>query len=109
MWILRALVQLLARVLAGVVLALAAAAVLALIRGGGFEHSFAIAALCVGVLSILMGAAGHSNADRTLATAGRMPGLPATFHSQPGDTTLSASAVFFLTGGVLVALGAVLL
>jgi len=109
MWVLRAFAQLLARVVAGVVLALAAAAVLALLRGGGFQHAFGIAALSVGVLSILMGAVGHSNADRTLATAGRMPGLPATSQSQPGDTTLSASAVFFLTGAVLVALAAVLL
>ena len=108
MWVARAFVQLLSRVVVGVALALVLALLLALVRGGGFAHAFGIAALSVGVLAILMGAAGHSSADRTLATGGRMPGLPATFQSQPGDTTLSAAAVFFLTGAVLIVVGAVL-
>ncbi len=108
MWIVRALIQLLARVVAAVLLALVLALLLALVHGGGFQHALGIAALSVGVLSILLGAVGHSTASRTLETAGRMPGLPATFQSQPGDTTISTSAVFFLTGALLVVLGAVL-
>ncbi|MGZ8694440.1 MAG: hypothetical protein ACXWYS_03270 [Gaiellaceae bacterium] len=108
MWLVRALIQLLLRVASGIVLALALAVLLALVRGGGFRHAFDIACWSVGVLAILMGAVGQSTASRTLATAGRMPGLPATFRSQPGDTTVSTAAVFFFTGAVLIVLGVVL-
>jgi hypothetical protein len=108
MWLVRALVQLLLRVVVGIVLALALAGLLALVRGGGFQHAFDIACWSVGVLAILMGAVGQSTASRTLETAGRMPGLPATFRSQPGDTTVSTAAVFFITGAVLIVLGIVL-
>jgi hypothetical protein len=108
MWVGRAFIQLLARVVVAVLIALVLATLLALVHVGGFRHAFAITALSVGVLSILLGAVGHSTASRTLETAGRMPGLPATFQSQPGDTTISTSAVFFLTGALLIVLGAVL-
>ena len=108
MWLVRALVQLLARVVVAVLLALVVATVLAVVHGGGFRHAFAIASLSIGVLSILLGAVGRSTASRTLETGGRMPGLPATFQSQPGDTTISTSAVFFITGALLVVVGAVL-
>src|SRR3954468_900624 len=108
MWLVRALVQLSLRVVAGLVLALVLAVLLALLRGGGFQHAFDIACWSVGVLAILMGAVGQSTASRTLETAGRMPGLPATFRSQPGDTTVSTAAVFFITGAVLIVLGVVL-
>ena len=108
MWLVRALAQLLVRVVIGVVLALALALLLALVHGGGFRHAFAVAAICLGVLALLMGGVGHSTASRTLETAGRVPGLPATFQSHPGDTTISTSAVFFLAGALLIALGVVL-
>ena len=83
------------------------ATLLALVHGGGFQHALAHrVALRSAGSSMLLGAVGHSTAARTLETGGRMPGLPATLQSQPGDTTISTSAVFFLTGALLLVLGA---
>jgi hypothetical protein len=107
-WLLRAFGQLLFHVAIAVVAALGIGAVLALVHGGGFGHAFAIACFCIGALLLLMGAGGHTTATRVLETGGRMPGMPATFRSQPGETTLSVAAVFFITAAVLFVLGAVL-
>jgi hypothetical protein len=109
MWALRAVAQLLYHVAIGVVVAVAIAGVLALVHGGGFRHALAIACLAIGGLLLLMGASGRNTAARTLETGGRMPGLPATLRSQPGDTSLSVAAVFFLTAAALLVLGVVLL
>ena len=101
MWVARAGAQLLFHVAVAVVIALCIAVVLALVHGGGLRHAFAIACWSVGGLLVLLGAVGHSPTRQRFTTAGRMPGLPATLQLQPGDTTLSTSAVFFLTAGVL--------
>jgi len=107
-WALRAIGQLVYHVAIGVVIAVVIAGLLALVHGGGFQNAFRIACWAIGGLLVLMGAGGRTTASRTLETGGRMPGLPATFQSQPGDTTLSMSATLFLTAGVLFVLGAVL-
>lgn len=104
----RALAQVLYRVVIAIVGAVAVAAVLAVIHGGTFRHALAVSCWATGALLLLMGAVGHTTASRTLETGGRMPGLPATFRSRPGDTSLSTSAVFFLAAATLFVLGAVL-
>jgi hypothetical protein len=108
MWVTRALVQLLERVAVGVVLALALALLLALARGGSFGDGFVVACWIVGVLAILLGASGQSAWSRNVTTLGRIPGAPSVMRTQPGDTTLSAGAVFFLTGAALIGLAIVL-
>ena len=112
MW-LRALVQLLVKVLIGVMvgllLAALLAALLAVVFGSRSQHAFASACQSLGVLALLMTAVGQGTAARTLETAGRVPGLPAALQSQPGDTSVSAAAVFFLVAAALIGVGLVLI
>ena len=108
MW-LRALVQLLVKVLVGVTAGVLLAALLAVVFGSRSQHAFASACLSLGVLALLMTAVGQGTAARTLETAGRVPGLPAALQSQPGDTSVSAAAVFFLVAAALIGVGLVLI
>ncbi len=102
-----ALVQLAVRVVVGVAVALAFAGLLALARDEPFADGFVIACWIVGALTILLGAAGQTAWSRNVETSGRIPGVPAYLRTQPGDTSLSAGAVFFFTGALLIALAIV--
>jgi hypothetical protein len=107
-WIVRALAQLAARVVIGVVVALALAGLLALAREEPFADAFVIACWIVAALAILLGAAGQTAWSHNVETSGRIPGVPAYLRTRPGDTSLSTGAVFVLTGALLIVLAVVL-
>jgi hypothetical protein len=87
----------------GLVLALGSA----LFQGGPFLHRFALACALIGALALLLATAGQQRSYRSIETYGRIPNMPAWFQAQPGDTTVSAGAIFGVTGIVLLALAAV--
>jgi hypothetical protein len=77
----------------------------------GFEHDLRNTCLIVGGLALGMGAIGRgSNFDRAMDFGvtrtywGRVPGM-STLQRAGEDRTLTAGAVFFLTGLALLALG----
>ena len=108
MWAARALVHFLLHLAIAVLLGVLVSGIWALAHGGSFRHSLVVGFLVIGALTILLGGAGQSNADRNLATAGRIPGLPAWTQSQPGDTSIQPGALLILAGLVLIGLGIVL-
>ena len=104
----RALLDLSVRVAVGLLVALVLALLLAAARSESFSDAFQIACWIVGALALLLGASGQTAWSRNVQTFGRLPGLPASSRTQPGDTTLSSAAVFFLTGALLIGLAIVL-
>ena len=107
------LTQFLLRLAVGVAIALALALLLALAGArDSFSGNFAVACLVVGCLSLLMAFAGHSPSAR-LGTVDPWltsfaPKLVPWMAKPYSGTTLSTSALFFLTAVVLLAVGLVL-
>jgi hypothetical protein len=95
--------------------ALAVTSVIALLwtlaRGGAFGHTFGTACFVFGVLALLFGALGVGGMSpsrgvvETQTRLGRLPGLPAYMRVSPGTTAVNATAIFLLTGIVMIALG----
>ena len=95
----------------GLVIALAIAVLWAAVSDHSFMHDLRITTLTIGLLLLLMGAIGRgSNFERAMDFGvthqywGRVPGM-SSVRSAPEDPTLTPSAVFFLTGLPLLALG----
>jgi hypothetical protein len=112
MWFARAVGQLVLTAAIVFMVAAVAAGVLALVRGGEFQGSLRITALCVGALLLLAGASGGAfaraaDADARQAALGRLPGLPSWTESRPDEPTISSSAVFVFSGLALIVLGLV--
>jgi hypothetical protein len=112
----RAIYQALAHFVLQVVVALGISAALAVLwalaHGGAFVHTFGTACFVVGGLALLFGAlgvGGMSPSQGLVETAGRstnpLPGMPAFFRTSPGTTAVNATAIFFLTGLVMLAIG----
>jgi len=110
-WALRELARLIVKVAIGFAVALVFAALWAAVSVHGFEHDLRDTSLIVGGLALAMGAIGRgSNFDRAMDFGvtqtywGRVPGM-STLERRGEDRTLTAGAVFFLTGLALLALG----
>jgi hypothetical protein len=107
-----ALVGFLSRLAVGIALALVLAVLIALVRDdGSFRESFRVAVLVVGCLMLLIAGAGHSPSMRTgsigAGIAGRFPKLvPAMSATSPMG--VSPTALFVLTGVVLIGIGIVM-
>jgi hypothetical protein len=104
----RALAQLLVRVAIAVVFALVLAVVVAVIRGGDFHVAFFVGLLVVGVLCLLLAPAGQQRSYRVVETSGRIPNMPAWLQTPPGETSVSAGALFAVTGIVLIVIASVI-
>ena len=107
------LLRLLTRVIVALAIALVLGLLLTLFReGGSFARDFGVACLVVGCLFLLLAPAGRSPAMRggtiDTWTASFFPRLVPAMTEEYSGTTLTTSAVFALTGIVLLALGAVL-
>jgi hypothetical protein len=107
------LLRLLTRLVLAIAIAIPLGLVLALARSGaGFREDFGIACLLVGCLFVLLAPAGSSPAMRVgtidMWTASFFPKLLPGMMEEYSGTTLGTSAVFAVTGIVLLALGAVL-
>lgn len=109
MWVLQALIQLVVRVTVALGITLLVALLIALLRGGEFGHSFGIACLVIGCISLLMAPAGNSPAMRMGVNdpflASFVPGVSRYLGASYGSPQLNPGIVFFLTGVVLIALG----
>lgn len=108
----RAIGVFLYQLVVALVVAAALAALWALAHGGAFVHAYGTACLVVGCLALLFGAlglGGQSPSRGLVETAGRgtnrLPGMPAYFRTSPGTTTVNATAIFFVTGIVLLVVG----
>jgi cell division protein FtsW (lipid II flippase) len=115
MWVVRELARLLVRVVIAVAVALVLAVLWAALSDRGWTQSLRATCLGVGCLAILMGAVGRgSNLERAMdyrvaeRAWGRIPGM-STLQPRGEDPTLSAGAVFFLTGVALIVLGTLVL
>lgn len=103
------LVGFLSRLAVGIALALVLAVLIAVVRNdGSFSESFRVGVLVVGCLMLLIAGAGHSPGMRTgsigAVVAGRFPRLvPAMSETSP--MRVSPTALFVLTGLVLVGIG----
>jgi hypothetical protein len=92
------------------------AGIWALGYGGPFVHAYGTACLVFGCLALLFGAFGVSGMSPSLGlveTAGRggtnpLPGMPAFFRISPGTTAVNSTAIFFLTGIVLLVIGSLI-
>jgi hypothetical protein len=108
MWLLRELLRLLEKVFIAVLIAIVLAEVRTLISGGDRLHTFQISLVIVGALLLMMGAVGtDSTYDRHLSAVGRYWGQLSGVReaeTQVGPV-LTASAVFVISGGVVIALG----
>lgn len=107
------LVRLGTRLVLALAIAIPLGLVLALVRSGAaFREDFGIACLLVGCLFLLLAPAGSSPAMRVgtidMWTASFFPKLLPGMMGEYSGSTLGASAVFAITGIVLLALGAVL-
>ena len=110
---LRELVRLLLHVAVGVVLTLVLAVLVALVRGGGFVPALTIACYAVGAFTLVLAAAGQSPSRRDAMGASwvdrwAFKGTFAVNRANPGDRTLTTSAVLGLTGIILLGLGVLL-
>ena len=111
MWIARELVHLVVRVAIAFVIAVAIAALWAAVSEHSFRHDLRVTTITLGLVLIGMAAIGRgSNFERAMdfgvteAYWGRVPGMSSTRRTGE-DPTLSAGAVFFLSGAALLALG----
>jgi hypothetical protein len=115
--VLRALAHFLFQLAVALAVASAFAAIWALAHGGAFLHAFGIACLIFGGLALLFGAFGIGGMSPSMGlveTSGRggtnaLPGMPAFFRASPGTTAVNATAIFFITGIAMVAIGFVIL
>ncbi len=106
------LLRLVTRLLLALAIAIPLGLLLALLRDGpGFREDFGIACLLVGCLFLLLAPAGSSPAMRVgtidMWTASFFPKLLPGMMGEYSGATLGTSAVFAVTGIVLLALGAV--
>ena len=108
MTVARALAQLLVRVAIAVVFALVLAVVVAVIRGGDFHEALFVGLLVVGLVSLLLAPAGQQRSYRIVETSGRIPNMPAWLQAPPGETSVSAGALFAITGIVLIVIASVI-
>lgn len=111
MWVVRELLRLVEKVVAGFALALVAALVWAAVSRYSFTHNLHLTTLILGAFLLLMGAIGSgSNLDRgmdfgvTQAAWGRIPGVSTTTRTGE-DPTMRPGIVLFLTGLALLAFG----
>jgi hypothetical protein len=111
MWLLRELLRLVEKVVTGILIALAVAAVWAAVSKYSFTHNLHLTTLILGAFLIVMGAIGSgSNLDRgmdfgvTQAAWGRIPGVSTTTRTGE-DPTMRPGIVLFLTGLALLAFG----
>jgi hypothetical protein len=107
------LLRLATRLVLALGIALVLGLLLALVRDtGSFADDFGVACLLVGCLFLLLAPAGSSPAMRggtiDTWTASFFPKLVPGMMEEYSGTTLGTSAVFAVTGGVVLALGAVL-
>jgi hypothetical protein len=107
------LIRLLARLVIALAVALLLALVIALARSGSaFRDDLGIACLLVGCLCLLLVPAGHSPAMRggtiDTWTASFFPKLVPGMAQEYSGTTVSAAALFGLTGVALIVVGVVL-
>lgn len=114
MWLVRELARLLLRIVLAAGIALALAAVLAAITGLPFTSSARYFCIALGCLLLAMAGIGRGgNVERymdmsvTKRAWGRMPGFDA-LKPHPEDRTLTPGAVFFASGLVVIAIGAVI-
>lgn len=103
----------LARLAIGIAVALLIAVVLALVReGSSFQDSFRIACYVTGVIVLFMSLAGHSPTMRLGVhdpfLTSFFPKLLPQLAKPYSGSTLSSSAVYFLTGIALLGIGLVL-
>ena len=110
MWILNGVIQLLFRVAVGVVIALAFALVLALVRDdSSFAHSFGVACLVVACVCLLLAPAGSSPSMRMGVNdpwlASFTPKLLPHLGAADDGPRLNPAAVFLLTAAALFVLG----
>lgn len=113
MWIVHGLVQLITRVALGTAIALLLALVLALVReDASFLHSFGVACLLVGGLSLLLAPAGNSPSMRMGVNdplvVSFAPKLIPYLGARDDGPRLNPAAAFAATGLLLLGLGSVL-
>jgi hypothetical protein len=113
MWVVRELSRLLVRIAVVVGIASLIAEVRALAAGGDFFHTWRITVLLLGCLTLLRagaGARGTASARRVnwgIMTPGRGGILSRPVFAHVEGPQLTGSAVFFISGLVLIALGVV--
>jgi hypothetical protein len=109
-WLLRELLRLLERIAVAVAIALAIAEVRTLASGGSTQHAFSISLLLIGAVMLMMAAAGPgSSYERSLTAVGRYWSSRAGVDdSKTPSPTLTAGAVFVLSGAAVIALGVLL-
>jgi hypothetical protein len=110
-WLLRELLRLVEKVVIGILVALAVAAIWAAVSQYSFTHNLHLTTLILGAVLIVMGAIGSgSNMDRamdfgvTQAAWGRIPGVSTTERTGE-DPTMRPGIVLVLTGLALLAFG----
>jgi hypothetical protein len=111
MWVVRELLRLLERIAAAVAVAVVIAELRTLASGGDRLHTFRLSLIIVGALLLMMAAVGPgSNYDRYLSAVGRYWALRSGVRnaSPPTGPVLTSSAVFVLSGAVVIALGMVI-
>ena len=91
----------------GVLLALVVAALWALAKGGAFVSAFHVGLYVFGGIALLLGAlgvGGMSPSQGVIETYGRIPRMKAYSYVPPDGTAVNSTAIFLLTGVVLVGL-----
>jgi hypothetical protein len=113
--VVRALAHFALQLVVALTIAAVLAAIWAVLRGGAFVPALGTACLLVGCVALLFGAlgvGGMSPSQGLVETVGRsrgpLPGMPAFLRVSPGTTSVNATAIFFLTGIVLLVVGAAL-
>jgi hypothetical protein len=115
MWFFREIFRLIWMIAVATAIAAAIGGLLALAKGGAFTHSLRIAFLLIGCLLLILSTAGNrGTASARRTNWGIMTGfstglgrLSPPVRSRPGEPTLTATAVFFGSAIVLIALGVI--
>lgn len=114
MWFVRALLQLVLRIVVIMLVAFAIAMLLSLVGAGGFHKDARILTIAIGcVLLAMAGVGSGSNVARFMdvgvqqAAWGNIPGFDA-LHTQPEDPRIAPGAGFFASGLVLLTIGVAL-
>ena len=110
----RALAHLLFQLLIALAVTSFVALIWTLARGGAFGHTFGTACFVFGGAALIFGALGVGGMSPSLGLVetqsrlGRLPGMPAYMRVSPGTTAVNATAIFFLTGIVMIVIGFVI-